>query len=117
MKLTRFQFFAAAVPALLGSTAFAASAARRSTRKQVVNGIVTKVKSDTGIIEIRRSGRLGLEAVIVTDEDTKYLRSDEEEASFEDIVLGVKIQAKGRLNQDASIQAKRILIKVPDPKE
>jgi hypothetical protein len=119
MKLTRSDFLAAAVPLLVGVTAGAASA---RPGKIVVNGIITEVKIETGRVKIQRnggrgSGHVGLKVVVATDERTRYLRSDETEGSFEDLEEGVKIQAKGRLNQDGSIQATRILIKIPESEE
>lgn len=116
MKLTRTEFLAVAFPALIGSTAIAADAARRP-KKSSVKGHITKVDPDTGRIDVVRSGPFQLKAVVMVDERTKYLRSDEAEGSFDDLAEGLKIEAKGRLNQNASLQASRILIYIPDPQE
>lgn len=90
----------------------------RGKKKIVVNGTVTTVNAEGGTFILHKSGRGGgSDVTIVTDENTVFLRSDDTDGSFEELVEGVKAQAKGKKNEDGSIQATRVLIKVEEEEE
>jgi hypothetical protein len=130
MKLTRAAFLAglgvlivtAGVSMATPGNGHGHGGGRGHAKKKVVNGVVTTVNSEGGTFVLHRNGGrghggAGSDVTVVTGENTVFLRSDETDGSFADLAEGVKAQAKGTYNEDGSLQAVRVLIKVEEETE
>lgn len=93
-------------------------------RVLVVNGVVESL-SDSGFVVARRGGKKngenggknGLKVPVVTSPETLYRKSDGSEAAAGDVVVGVRVQVKGKKAQDGSVAAARVMIQVAEPEE
>jgi hypothetical protein len=83
-------------------------------KQVVVNGAVTSVNGASFVVHRKGGGRNGVDVTVNTTETTTYRKSDGGTAVLADVVVGAKVQVKGTSPSAGVVDAKGVMIKVPD---